>query len=65
MRKRIRQGDFVRLGFHSSIPVRYQGRTATVVDTFKSGRGTRALLDFPGRRVNPLEMPLSRLTLAA
>ena len=65
MRTKIRQGDLVKLSRHSSIPVRYQGRTATVTDTFANGNRNRALVDFPGRRVFPLEVSLKQLTLAA
>ncbi len=64
MRKTIRTGDEVRLSRNNKIPVRYQGRTAFVVDTITSGRGIRAFVDFPGRRVTPLEVPASQLTLA-
>ena len=65
MKKSIHEGDFVTLSRHASIPLRYRGRTATVVDMFRSKRGgKRALVDFPGRRVNPLEIAANQLTLS-
>lgn len=63
MRTTIRKGDFVRVGFDDSIPVRYQGRSALVVKREKAGRGFRYQVEFSNRRVNPLPVPASALTL--
>lgn len=64
MRKTFRTGDTVKVGFGGRIPVRYQGRTATVVGREKSGRGFRYLVSFGARRLAPLSLPATKLTLA-
>lgn len=63
MRKSFRKGDAVTVGFAKSIPVRYQGRTATVVGRTKVGRGFQYNVSFGTRRVAPLTLPATQLTL--
>ncbi len=63
MSKKFTNGDTVVVGFDVRIPVRYQGRTATVVGKQKTGKGFRYLVGFGDRRVSPLAIPATNLTL--
>jgi hypothetical protein len=64
MRKNtFHKGDTVKVGTGASIPLRYQGRTATVVGRKRYGRGFRTFVDFGTRRATPLLVPLAQLTL--
>jgi len=60
---RIARNTTVRLGHRSNIPLRYQGRTATVLGRVKAGRGFKFELDLGTRRVNPLTLPASSFTV--
>lgn len=53
MTKAIRTGDRVQVGAVRNVPLRYQGRTGTVVGF---GDRNRFLVDFGARRANPLEV---------
>lgn len=59
----FRLGNTVKVGFDSEIPVRYQGRTATVVGRSRVGRGFRYSVSFGDRRVTPLSLSKTQLTL--
>lgn len=52
----IKKGTTVQLGTQKSIPVRYQGRRATVVGFTQNSNGTnQVLVTFPSnRRAQPL-----------
>lgn len=63
-RKTFRHGDLVFVGTAKSIPVRYQGRSATVVGKQKVGKSYKFLLDFGSRRATPLPVSPTQLTLA-
>lgn len=62
MRNSFRNGDTVKVGSDHTIPVRYQGRTATVIGRKRMGKGFRYLVDFGDRRVNPLSVLKTQLT---
>lgn len=64
MRKTFRTGDTVVVGKSERIPVRYQGRTATVVGREKFGKSFRYLVSFGARRLTPLPVPSTKLALA-
>ena len=51
----IKNGTEVRLGKNKSVPLRYQGRTGTLVGKTQSKRGAQQLLvDLAPRRAAPL-----------
>jgi len=57
MSKKLRSGVAVRVANQKSIPVRYQGRTAFIVDSTTSARGTQQwLVSFGARRATPLAL---------
>jgi len=62
--KQFKKNSSVRVGAVQSVPLRYQGRTGTVVGTETVGRGFRYLIDFGGRRANPLPVASRFLTVA-
>lgn len=62
MRKRFSTNDTVRVGSSVRIPVRYRGRTATVVGRKGKGTGLRYLVSFGTRRAEPLAVAPSQLT---
>ena len=62
--KRFSNNDTVQVGRSKRIPLRYQGRLGRVVGRKGSGTGTRYLVDFGARRVMPLPVAPSQLTLS-
>lgn len=58
----FRTGDTVALSHAQTIPVRYRGRTGFVTGRERFRNGFRYLVEFAGRRANPLPVSARFLT---